>query len=256
MSLSTLRGHNIHRQKSRRSLFSQKKNRERKQQSLKLAVPLGVSVLGTSPPSQDVSMQGLACFTGMKLPDHWRSNEEPEYTDFYKLESCSDAVCQISFNLKVRKNLSWAVTFRGKDVPSGCELFDNFPLHLALPETVYALLTFLNTLVLCPGNPEKEYVSLCIKRGGVMRTKRGRGNIIASIDDTRFVIDQSGHHHSQTIRHSLCAVLCKSAGSEYPQRCIACNQYRKSLRSSLCKSGSGSDVTAASSRVPFTVLTN
>ncbi len=89
-----------------------------------------------------------------------------------------------------------------------------------------------------------------------MKTERGHGNVIASIDDTCYVIDQSGHRHRQTLRHYQCTVVCKSTGSEYPRRCIAYNQYRKSLQSSVCKSTSSNDPTAVSSRVPFALLTN
>ena len=130
-----------------------------------------------------------------------------------------------------------------------------FPLLLTSSSQVKEMLTCLNQAVLCPGNPDDDFVALCRKRGGVLRGERGHGDVIASLDDSP-VVDPLGSRYEQTIRQVDCALLCLPTNTRYPQRCMACKLLRNTLRASVCKSSSNTNPTSTSSHVPYSSLSH
>ena len=79
--------------------------------------------------------------------------------------------------------------------------------------------------MLCPGNPEAQFVALCTKRGGSIRGYRGCGEDKALVDKV----------YNCTVRRVDCELLC-SRMSANPTRCSICQMFRSSLRSSVSRS--------------------
>ncbi len=54
-------------------------------------------------------------------------------------------------------------------------------------EALLYLLRLIDTAVLCPGNPEAHFVTLCTKRGGSIRSERGCGEDKAFVEQNPVV---------------------------------------------------------------------
>ena len=48
---------------------------------------------------------------------------------------------------------------------------------------VIAAIEAIDKADICPGNPDKKFVSLCRKRGGSIREAKGNGDVIAVVED-------------------------------------------------------------------------
>ena len=244
------RRHHAKRLKGKRSFFDRRKNDERKQQSQNSNQSTSSPPVSPNPlPSTPSTISQLAEST---ISKHWKVIEGNESIDFCKLEKGSDGRHHVAFNVTIQSNLSWSVAYKGKEIPTACEVLDDFPLHLSSQRKVQEILAHLDQVLPCPGNPDEDFVALCKKRGGVMRGERGHGDVIASLDITP-VIDPLGNHYEQTVRRIDCIVLCEPSASEYPQRCRVCKLFRNTLRASLCKTSSD-DPTATSSHVTYSNL--
>ena len=240
------------RRKRFRSCFDRRKNDERQRQHRSSTSHSHSTQTTSSPPAASTTFSELSQLAEVEMPEHWNAIPTTDSIDIYKLKRDASGRHHIAVNVTVRRNLSWTIRFEGKQVPTSCELFDDSPLFLTSPTTLHKVLTCLDSVVLCPGNPDEDFIALCKQRGGVMRGERGHGDVVASIDDIH-VVDPWGDQYEQTLRRSDCALLCKLS-TEYPQRCTACKLYRKTLRACIYKP-SHDDPTAVSSHAPYSCLT-
>ena len=110
-----------------------------------------------------------------------------------------------------------------RKVPPTCSVLKKFSDDLSL-DSIAKLLQQVNRSVLCPGNPEDKFVSIYKNKGGKVRGDRGRGSVVAYIDNTK-VIDSQGKSYCCSVRRTDCDIIC-----DIPVRCKPCNSFRDSLR--------------------------
>ena len=85
----------------------------------------------------------------------------------------------------------------------------------------------VDSAVLCPGNPDHQFISLWQARGGTMRGERRCGEYVAFIDRNK-VVDTTGQCHSTTVRRVDCDILCdKEASKTLP--CHSCQCFCSTL---------------------------
>lgn len=151
----------------------------------------------------------------------------------------------------IAQNL-WSVFVDDKKVPASNPILARFPHQLPCSSIISDLLHAVHNSIKCPGNQEEKFVSLCNKRGGVMRGERGHGDVVASIDNT-VVTDEQGQRHSCTLWRTDCEVLSSIEGG----RCKPCSNYRNTLRSALSRQQrqSSEDHSNSSSHTSYCHLT-
>lgn len=159
---------------------------------------------------------------------------DPNETQYYRIEKAENGVCGVTLSVIIHGDNSWKVFARNREVPATNSLLRRFPDGI-LPSSGNAmqLVHAVHKAVICPGNPEEKFVSMCEKKGGKMKGERGHGDTVAFIDNTA-VIDSAGKSYSCSVRRTDCEVICECNGI-YPTRCKTCNSYRDTLRSSLSR---------------------
>lgn len=213
------------RKKSRRMLFQRNKNDERRRQAEN-----GFKRL--------TKIAKLA-FTSVTLPEKWQAISGCMDVQYHKLEVGSNGIHGITRTIMVHSNLTWSVFVKEKKVPATSKLLTDIPLLVTSTSVVVDLLATVDSAVLCPGNPDPEFVSLCERRGGVMKGSRGNGDTVANIDPTP-VVNCDGQRFTCSVRRVTCELICKRTGP-HPPRCQACQQFRSTLRSARSRSHSESE---------------
>ena len=64
-------------------------------------------------------------------------------------------------------------------VPIACKVLADFPPAIEASSVVSKLVVCVDQAVVCPGNPETQFVAVCQKRGGTMKRLRGSGDTVA-----------------------------------------------------------------------------
>lgn len=97
---------------------------------------------------------------------------------YCKVERGVDGVRRITDSIVFYRDNSWKVYAFGKKVPASSEVLTQFPD--CLPSEGHAKLVHaVHKAVLCPGNPEDKFVSVCKQKG----SDRGHGQVVANIDN-------------------------------------------------------------------------
>lgn len=158
------------------------------------------------------------------LPSSEWINQSP--SDFGKLQlckiprSCSQPL-RIACNVTVHSDLSWSLFVYDKQIVQPmCSALRSFPT-LMDSENLNLLLSAVETLKLCVGQPDPNYVSM-------VKAKKGKvsslgGSVVAVLDN--IPVEFSGNKYSSTIRTAKCEILSKT------DKCSVCTRYRASLRS-------------------------
>ena len=81
----------------------------------------------------------------------------------------------------------------------------------------------LDSTYICPGNPDLEFVQLCMSRKSQFKSKSGE--VTAHLDSYSPFVFQD-RQYSQTVRATSCLLLVKSA----KRRCSKCASFRSALR--------------------------
>lgn len=236
------RGHHKKKKKGLRSRFDRRKNDERRRQQA------NKENAGT--------VEHPVCTNPVpSLPKHWKKVSTSTSTQYCKLENTLDGICQVTASVVFSSERSWSVYVCGKKVPETCSLLKEFPRCISSLNVLSDLISAIDRAVRCSGNPDDNFVDLCQKRGGEMKSARGNGDVIAYIDNCT-MIDSKGHSHPQTVRRVDCDIICKSTHSHHV-RCKSCQSFRSSLRASLSRQrGKCDDPTAASSHTKYCYLTS
>ena len=192
----------------------------------------------------------------ISLPHQWQIIPSTDDVQYCKMGSDLDGPCKVVSSIKVRKDLSWSVYANGKEVPTTCSVLTSFPQSISSPSVVGHMIQSISQAVICPGNPDEEFVSLCRMRGSIMKGSRGSTETIAFIDCNP-VINPKGQTQTCTVRRVDCDVLCNQVGY-FPHPCQSCQSFRSTLRSSLSrhKSSSQDDRTDVSSRTKYACLSS
>ena len=158
------------------------------------------------------------------LPSSEWSNQSP--SDFRKLQlfkipqSCSQPL-RITCNVTVHSDLSWSLFVYDKQVVQPmCSALRSFPT-LMDSENLNLLLSAVENLKLCVGQPDPNYVSMVKAKKG--KVSSSGGSVVAILDN--IPVEFSGNKYSSTIRTAKCEVLSKT------DKCSVCTRYRTSLRS-------------------------
>ena len=81
------------------------------------------------------------------------------------------------------------------------------------------LLNHIDSLAVCAGHPDDNYVSMVATKKGVLKSRDGK-----VLDDYAPVM-LDGCYHKQTVQHSTCEVLIQNGA-----KCASCKNYRAVLR--------------------------
>ena len=128
----------------------------------------------------------------ISLPHQWQIVPSTDDVQYCKMGSDLDGPCKVVSSIKIRKDLSWSVYANGKEVPTTCSVLTSFPRLISSPSVVgHNMIQSISQAVICPGNPDEEFVSLCRMRGSIMKGSRGSAETIAFIDCNP-VIDPKG----------------------------------------------------------------
>ena len=124
--------------------------------------------------------------------------------------------------LIVSSDLTWTVYIHGHRVEQEqCPVLQEFQSLLNV-ESFKRLVTLLDTLHVCPGNPDQKFVEMCENKKGKLLTTKGE---TAAYLDTKCSVTYAGSTYSKTVRHVGCELLVTGT------RCQECLSYRNNLRS-------------------------
>jgi len=120
--------------------------------------------------------------------------------------------------------------------------FVGLPQHLRRPDDINKILNCIDQSFICPGNKEDKFVDMCVKRGGIIKSNRGHGETIATLDDIL-----------NSVRRIDCTVITVTD----LQRCQPCQKLRGTLRTSISRANTTiTDPVNTSSHVPYKNLTS
>ena len=250
--------------KNARSFFEHRKNNERRRQGTnnekgdlpKDQLPTteiqGAYVEKTQPTTMDVLKTALI---GIALPNQWQATMNTDNIQYFKLDHDHSGLIKVVSIIKVESNLSWCVYADDKKVPSTCSILESLPPVISTPSDMATIIQSVSQAAICPGNPDEEFVTLCQTRMCTMKRTSGNKETIAFIDHNP-VTDLMGQTRKCTIRRVDCDIICKREET-FLYRCHSCQSYRSTLRASLSrhKSSSQIDRTGASSCTKYASLT-
>ena len=134
----------------------------------------------------------------------------------------------------------------GQLVPlHSCTPLNSFPSVLD-PATANRLVSLIDTLHVCPGNPEIHFTTLCNSRNGHIEAADGR---VKAFLDTYYPVRMNGQHYSSTMRTTSCALLVTGT------KCTSCKLYRVVLRALRSKTMRCPHATHITSHVNYRYLT-
>ena len=103
---------------------------------------------------------------------------------------------------------------------SRCQPISRFPTVLS-PHHLKRLLNILDRSTVCPGQPDKRFVTMAKARKGELC---GKDKTIVAKLDSHYSVILNGMQYPCTIRPNNCSILCLGV------KCLSCVEYRASLR--------------------------
>ena len=165
------------------------------------------------------------------LPQSWsiKFDSTGEHADIYKVGqhhtiTSTSQPTAVTTCLSIYKDLSWRLYVHGKEV--NAEVYaalECTPVRLS-PISTVKLLSLIDGLNVCIGNPDPRFTQLCELQDG--KIKAADGTTSSYIDDF-FNITLDGQEYQSTVRSAKCSILTSN------MRCKACRKYRATLRA-LC----------------------
>ena len=208
------RGHHKRRKKNFRARFARRKNDQHLRQQVNKENVIRVRAQSFITPDNCLS-----------LPCHWQKLSD---TQFCKVEEGSSGLGEVTASVVLDSNRTCNVYIGHTKVPADCDILSRFLSYLPASE-LSDLIRCVENAVLCPVNPDENFVSVCKAKGGVAKGERGHGDVVAFIDNSPFT-DHSGKQYQCTVRRADYEVLCEKS-SRHPLRCKSCQSFRASLRS-------------------------
>ena len=130
------------------------------------------------------------------------------------------------------------------EVPTTCKVLADCPPSIASVHAISVILRCVDRTVICQGNHEEKFVSLCTKRGGTINGEWGKGDTAAFIDN-QLVNDSSRQSHPCTAKKVDCDILCHDP--RYNLRCKSCQFLRCTLTSLVIRVTSVDECTSSTS---------
>lgn len=166
------------------------------------------------------------------LPDDsWVSQSTAEISTIFKIShkrylTEGETIPVVTQSLTVKSDKSWMVFVHGKHVAANrCNALKDFPIQINSADTLQRLTQALDSLHVCAGHPEEEYVSLVEAWKGIVQ--RGTSTEKSAAINEYFPVELNGHVYNRTV----CSVDCEMIVHE--MKCDACKAYRSNLWS-LC----------------------
>ena len=160
------------------------------------------------------------------LPEGWsvKLESSANYVDICKIGSVTSQPAVVTTCLSIFTDLTWKLYVHGKVVSvSGCTALAHTPATLN-PTFTAELLSQIDTLNVCIGNPDHRFSALCEMHGGEFKAADGT---IASFKDNYYPIKFEDEIYQSTIRSTKCSILTENT------KCEVCKNYRATLRA-LC----------------------
>ena len=150
--------------------------------------------------------------TNVVLPDAtWVSQSTAEILTMCKIgqrksSTEGETIPVVTRSLTVKSDRSWVVVVHGKQVAvNRCHALKVFPVQMNSADTLQRLLRAVDSLHVCAGHPEEEYVSLVEARKGKVR--RGTSTKESAAIDEYFPVELNGQVYSKTVRSSDCEMI-------------------------------------------------
>ena len=117
--------------------------------------------------------------------------------------------------------LDWFLSVHNHEViPTSCHILSSIPKKLT-PATLITLLHLLDSLNICAGQPDNNFVAMITAKKGVLKARDG--STVATLDKYA-PISQNGQVVTQTITNVKCDLLTSKG------KCYPCQVYRATLR--------------------------
>ena len=118
----------------------------------------------------------------IRLPNQWQTIRSREDVQYCKMDTDLNGMYKVTTSIRINADLSWSVYTNGKEVPATCSILTSYPQVISSPSEVAHMLQDVSQAVVCPGNPDEEFISLCKTRGSIMKGNRGSTETVAFID--------------------------------------------------------------------------
>ena len=182
--------------------------------------------------SQDLS--GIQVALEVKLPNSmWHQQvHETSYVHFSKIVSThpSSQPALITRCIKVRDDRSWVVFIHNHKLVVQNGVLSTIPQYID-STTLSRLLDLVDSLPVCPGNPDSHFLEMAAARKGHFQSKT---NELTAFTDSFAPVSLNGECYPQTVRTTTCELLVHGG------KCKPCKEYRAPLRAmysrwSTCK---------------------
>lgn len=162
------------------------------------------------------------------MPPGWSDQSKEDKSIYCKVEhigaSAGDQPPTVTRSLTLSQDKTWVAHVHGKSLDSKkCTALAQFPAQLTELAKQNQIIAVLDKLIVCPGNPDEQYLELGDSRKGSFYDAHRR-NLVAIVDSF-FPVRLEGRVHDRTVRSCHCELLTSN------NRCDACKKYRSSLRS-------------------------
>ena len=119
----------------------------------------------------------------------------------------------VTHSLTVNSDFTWKLFVLNHEITRSCNALGSFPSKLD-QETFSQLLTRLDNISICIGQPDTHFVRMVAAKKGKVLSNDGK--IMCAVDSNAYM---------KTVRTSDCEILATS------EKCSACKNYRATLRS-------------------------
>lgn len=170
------------------------------------------------PPSMCQFLSAVAVPSGWA---HLSSNDRHSFCKLSPLSGTSTTPVITSHTITIYEDCTWSVhVFSSKLNVIICAALSHFPVHMSL-ENIPNLITTLDRLPICCGQPDLHFVEMLKARKGKIVSNRGN-ETVAYVDACP--VKLNGTNYLETVRSSNCQFIGNFA------KCDACRGYRTNLR--------------------------
>ena len=115
------------------------------------------------------------------LPTNWQALNTNEYA---KIENKGEnEMSHIASTINIAENGSFTVFFNGQMISATNSILSALPKHICSTATLQEIISAIDKAVLCPGNPEENFVDVCKRRPNAQICgERGIGDIVGYLD--------------------------------------------------------------------------
>ena len=169
----------------------------------------------------------LLSLSAPTLPFGWKYDLLDSDISFYTISKDKNDIPHIHKSISLKGDRTWSVFACGRTLPASSEVLNDCPLTVQSSDDLMKILEVIDKAVLCLGNPDPQFMSLCQTRGGATWGDRGCGEIVAFID-SNVVVYSIGQSYPSTVRRCDCDILCTDS-------CHSCEHFRSTLRSAVSR---------------------